>query len=124
MIDLTAEQILREIGEAVGHETDRLASEIFLYVEIQPAVISPSMFMDYGEKVIHHSASERLTFLLYDLWLADPEAKRWAAMKYIVNDGHFEALFTYPNEIDPEEDQDDRRDRIVSERYHNKQIIF
>ena len=61
---------------------------------------------------------------LMDLWdEADPD-KRWAEMEYLVRDGRFTVTYTYPEDIDPEEDEFRRRDRIVARYFGDKPIVY
>ena len=44
-------------------------------------------------------------------------------MQYWIVNGKFTASFTYPEEIDPNENTMDRRERILNERYGNRRIV-
>ncbi len=60
------------------------------------------------------------------MWLwdeAEPD-KHWAEMEYLIHDGRFTVIYTYPEEIDPEEDPFDRRDRIVARYFGDKPILY
>ena len=61
---------------------------------------------------------------LLDLWEAQDSDKRWTEIEYVVRGDKFHASFTYPDEIDPEEDPFDRRDRIVAKHFGKKPIVY
>jgi hypothetical protein len=61
---------------------------------------------------------------LLDLWEAQDSDDRWAEIEYVVRDGRFEATYTYPDAIDPEEDPMERRDQSVRRHFGEKPIIY
>ncbi|UZK66325.1 hypothetical protein [Sphingomonas sp. M1-B02] len=54
---------------------------------------------------------------LLDLWEAQDSDDRWEEVEYVLRYGKFNASFTYPDEIDREEDSFDRRDRVVQRHF-------
>lgn len=45
-------------------------------------------------------------------------------MEYLVRDGKLEVAYTYPDEIDPEEDVVERRARVVRRYFGEKPIVY
>lgn len=57
-------------------------------------------------------------------WDAEDGDERWAEMHYTVVDGRFKAKMIYPEQIDPQEDDLERRARIVREKFGDKPIDY
>ena len=64
-----------------------------------------------------------LDYVLLELWEAEVPDKRWASMQYRIEDGTFEASFTY-EPLDSAESMLERRERILQQRYGNKRIDY
>ena len=45
-------------------------------------------------------------------------------MEYLIRGGRFTVTYTYPDEIDPEEDPFVRRDRVVARYFGDKPIVY
>ena len=61
---------------------------------------------------------------MLSLWNAQTTEPRWAEIEYVIREGRFDASFTYPDEIDPEEDEFVRRDRVVARHFGEKPIQY
>lgn len=124
MANLENGPILARIGEIlydlVGGEPDGL----FIYAEVKRGWIFPSAFKDYGDRVKYLVHGHELTDKIYEAWLSEEPDKRWRTMKYSVVDGRFLAEFQYPGEIDEAETPEDRRERVLQERYGNKLVVY
>jgi hypothetical protein len=109
-----------ELADIVGGEPDG----VYLYVEAGPGWIGPSLFKDEGDVVRYYRGSARLSELLLDFWNVEEPEKRWAVMEYGIRGTKFDAAFQFPEEIDPEETEMDRRPRALQRRYGDKPVIF
>jgi hypothetical protein len=83
-----------------------------------------NIFKDLGDHLVYRSPSDDLSRKLLDLWYEEEPEKRWATMQYTIFGGKFQVSFVFSDEIDPDEDSVDRRERIVAERYGNKRIDY
>jgi hypothetical protein len=117
--------ILARIGEILSRDTIYPLENTLLYAEVEPGVVSQSIFKDGGANIIYRwILSPTLTDALMDLWEVEDSKKRWAEMEYVIHDGTFHAHFTYPDEIDKKEDHFERRDRIVKRHFGDRPIVY
>ena len=118
------ERILNEIGQILADDKEFPLDGTLLYAEVAPSMVNPSIFKDLGDHVLYTWPSDKLTYPLLDLRQAEAPDKRWTTLEYLIRDGKFDAIFTYPEEIDPEEDPMDRRDRILKKYYGDKPVHY
>lgn len=118
-----AERLL-QLGQLLAEDRDYPLDGTLLYAEVGPNVVSAAVFKDRGDHILYRRDVRRFMYPLLDLWEESDLAKRWAEMEYVVRGGKFDATFTYPEEIDPEEDPFDRRDRIVQRHFGDKPIVY
>lgn len=117
--------ILNNVGNVLAAIADGDPEGVFLYVEIGDGWISPNIFKDEGELVRWLDPSDdELTDLLYQAWRLQPEGKRWSVMEYDVRDGKFAVSFKYPEEVDVESMDHDRREDALVARYGDKPVIY
>lgn len=119
------ERLLNEIGQLLAEDTDYPLDGTLLYAEVGKGFVSPSIFKDRGDHVLYRSPDlDRLGDALLDLWEAQDSDKRWAEIEYVVRSDKFRAIFTYPDEIDPNEEPRERRRRIVVTHFGKKRIVY
>jgi hypothetical protein len=88
-------------------------------------MISISIFKDRGNHVLYCRPDyDRFQETLFELWELEERDKRWAEIEYVVREGRFDAAFVYSEEIDPEEEPLDRRDRVVNRYFGDKPIVY
>ena len=117
--------LLNEIGQLLAEDTEYPRQDTLLYAKLNKNYVAPSIFKDLGDHILYRDPDlETLGDALLDLWEAEDPDKRWAEIEYVVRDGKFRATFVYADQIDPEEDPFDRRDRIVAKHLGNKQIVY
>ncbi|PZU11610.1 hypothetical protein [Sphingomonas sp.] len=119
------ELLLAFIGEILESDTRYPIENTLLYAEVEPGMVSASVFKDDGTSAVYRWVySDRLIEALQDLWdAADPE-KRWAEMEYVIRNNSFHAHFTFADEIDKDEDEFERRARIVKRYFGDKPIAY
>lgn len=119
------ESLLNEIGQLLAEDKDYPLDGTLLYAELDYNYVRPSIFKDRGGDVLYRDPDlDRLGGALLDLWNATDPANRWTEIEYIVRDGKFLVSFTYADDIDPNEDPLDRRDRIVERHFGSKPIVY
>jgi len=116
--------ILNQIGNELSQDKEYPLNGTFLYAEAASNVVGTSIFKDLGDHLLFRSSTRITDYLILDLWEAAPAGRRWVTMQYWIEDGKFTASFTYPEELDPEETERDRRARILQQRYGNKRIVY
>lgn len=119
------ERLLDEIGSLLAEDTDYPLEGTLLYAVLDRNFVAPSIFKDLGNHVLYRDPDlDRLGSALLRLWEAEDPDKRWAEIEYVVRGRRFEADFTYADEIDPEEEPLDRRDRVVARHFGDKPIVY
>ncbi|OYY71702.1 hypothetical protein [Sphingomonas sp. 28-63-12] len=119
------EKLLNEIGQLLAEDIEFPINNTLLYAELDYGMVSPSIFKDIGNQILYRIPDlDAFSEVLLDLWDEQPEGRRWAEMEYLVRDGKFDAVFVYPDEIDPDEDPMDRRTRIVRRYFGDKPIVY
>jgi hypothetical protein len=115
--------ILNEVGNILARDTAYPLDGTFLYVEAEWQMVGMSIFKDVGDRLVYRDPMDGLAEILLELWEAAPADKQWSSMQYRINDGRFEASFTY-EPLDPEVSSIDRREVILCQRYGNKRIDY
>jgi hypothetical protein len=123
-MDLKMADILATLGQNIAEIIDGDPEGAYLYVESTAGSCEPAIFMDVGENIVYFDADDDLFSKLFGLWNAAPRRKKWAVLEYDVKDGQFNAHFTYPDGIVPEETSHDRRERALRKRYGDKTVIY
>lgn len=117
--------LLSKIGGVLADIADDDPEGIFLYVEVGEGWISPNVFKEEDNSVRWLTPrNEELTDLLFDAWYLEPKGKRWSVMEYDIRDGKFEVSFKYPEEVDVESMDHDRREDALVARYGDKPVIY
>lgn len=109
-----------ELAQVVGGDPDG----VYLYVEAGEGWIGPSVFKDEGNSVRYFEGSLELSELLLALRNAEDPEKRWAVMEYEIKGTKFDAQFKFPEEVDVEDFDEDRREIALKKRYGNKPVIY
>ena len=119
------EQRLNEIGQLLAEDTEYPLDGTLLYAIVDRTMVGPSIFKDRGSHILYRWPDlNRLSRALLDLWNVERPDKPWAEIEYVIRNGRFDVSFTYPEELDPNEDPGDRRDRIVKKHFGEKPIIY
>ncbi len=117
--------MLLEIGQLLAEDREYPLDGTLLYAVLDHNMVGPSIFKDRGKDVLYRWPDLRdLGDALLDLWEAQETDDRWSEMEYVVRDGKFEVTYTYPDEIDPNEEPMERRRRIVSRHFGDKPIVY
>lgn len=118
------EELLAGIGQTLASDPDHSSYPMLLFAEVGRMVVSAALFKDIGEKILY--SDEIIDVLgdsLLDLWEAQ-EGGSWKEMEYVLRDGEFTVHYTYPDEIDEEEDPFERRNRVVAKHFGDKPIVY
>jgi hypothetical protein len=117
--------LLSLISEILSHDTKYRLDNTLLYAKVGPGTVSASVFKDDGFNAVYRWVySDRLIETLQDLWEAADSEKRWSEMEYVIRNNKFHAHFAYPEEIDKDEDEFERRARIVKRHFGDKPIAY
>lgn len=121
----TSEKILNQLGNLLAQDNEYPLDETLLYAEVEGRYVAPSIFKGRGNSIVYRRPDlDTICDPLTALWEAAPPDKRWAEIEYLIRDGRFTATYTYPDEIDPDEEPLDRRRRIVARHFGDKPIVY
>jgi hypothetical protein len=115
--------LLNEVGNLLAQDTAYPLEGTFLYVEAERRMVDTSIFKDLGDSLLYRDPTDELIDVLFELWETEIPDKRWSTMQYRIDGGKFEASFTH-EPLDPEVSTQDRRERILQQRYGNKRIVY
>lgn len=119
------ERLLKSIGSLLAEDTEYPLDGTLLYAAVGNNSVRPSIFKDGGDQVIYRSPDlDSIAPALLDLWEAENPDERWAEIEYFVRDGVFEAAYTYADEIDPDEDWNEQRKRVLERYYGRRPIVY
>lgn len=117
--------LLNEIGGALAEIADGDPEGVFLYVEIGKGWIQPSAYKEESGAVHWlECAGSPLLDLIEQGWRSEPEERRWSVMEYSIKDSKFAAVFKYPDEVNVESFDEDRREKVLRARYGDKPVIY
>ncbi|MGR6327555.1 hypothetical protein ACU5AX_00655 [Sphingomonas sp. XXL09] len=119
------DRLLGEIGQLLAEDTAYPLDGTLLYACVRPSMVSPAIFKNRANSIVYRGPDvDRWFHLLLDLLEAEEPKCRWAEIEYLIAGDTFEVAYTYPDEIDPDEDTFERRDRIVRKYFGDKPIVY
>ncbi len=116
--------ILNDIAQEIAEMLGGLPDNAFLYAEVDDEGREASVFTEDDGGIFCYKPSGEMFELVGELWEAADDDKKWAAVEYDVANGKFEANFIFPEQIDPDEISDDRRERALRKRYSDRTITY
>jgi hypothetical protein len=120
-----SERLLNEIGQILAEDREYPADGTLLYARVDTNWVAPSIFKPRGNHILYRWPDlDRISGPLLDLWEEQEPQRRWAEIEYVIHNGKFAATFSYPDDIDSEEEPLDRRDRIVKRHFGDKPIVY
>lgn len=96
----------------------------FLYGQAGPGWVEVALFKDLGDRVVYREGSEDIFMIVLEAWEAEDADKKWAVMQMVLADGKFQADFLFEDDLDPDETEHDRRERILVARYGDKPVDY
>lgn len=125
MANNETERLLSEIAQLLAEDREYPLDGTLLYAQLDHNVVGESIFKELGNQVLYRwPVIEGLPYALLDLWEAQEGDDRWAEMEYVVQGGRFDVAYIYPDEIDPNEDVGERRERAVRRHFGEKPIVY
>ena len=113
-------EIGAELAQIVGGDPDG----VYLYAEAGEGWDGYSVYRNEGNEVRYFEPGPELGDLIYEAWLIEEPGKRWAVMEYEINGTKFDVHFRFPDEVDVESFDEDRREIALRKRYGDKPIIY
>ena len=120
-----SEHLLNEIGQLLMADGEYPLEPTLLYAQLDNNMIGESIFKELGNQFLYRwPLNERLPYALLQLWELQEGNDRWTELAYVLRDGLFEVVYIYPDEIDPEEDILERRERSLLRHLGKKPVIY
>ena len=118
--------LLSSIGEHVASVLEGDPNGIYLYVEVGDRRMSVNVFRDEGDVLRNYPSDRQLTDLLWELWRLESRSpkQRWCVMEYEIRNGKFDAQFSYPDQVDVESRDVDRREIALKKRFGDKPVVY
>ncbi|WP_375186989.1 hypothetical protein [Sphingobium yanoikuyae] len=119
--------LMNEIGQELAETVGGDPNGVFLYVEIGEGWVDISIFKDEG-KIVRWYDSQRtnLADLLWEAWYLEPDDPnmRWSVLEYEVRDRKFHVSLKYPEEVNVEIVDDERRETVLRARFGDKPVVY
>ena len=119
--------LMNEIGLELADLVGGDPNGVFLYVEIGDGWVSPSVFKDEGDLVRYHNPrGTDLSDMLWEAWYLEPDApnRRWSVLEYEIRGGKFRVSLKYPEEVNVEIFDDERRESALRARFGDKPVVY
>lgn len=117
-------EILNALGQHIFEIIGQNPDGSFLYAEVDEGAYEVAIFHDEGEQVVYYDPDSDLFDEVINLWETALDHEKWTVLEYDVRDGRFNSSYTYADQLDPDEDSDERRDRLVRARFGDKPVIY
>ena len=123
-------QLFQDIGQVALDEAEELAGKLLVYAEVEDGVISPSLFFVNKNGVLRFKfCSESMKYLIYSLWerwqeQEPPNNCEWRVMCYVIEGGKFEVAFTYPDQLNEDEDDFDRSEQAIKYYFNDLKVDY
>lgn len=109
-----------EAAAIVGGDPDG----VYIYVEVGDRWIGPSLFKDEGDVIRYYDPTSDLSDLIMEAWEAEDPDKRWSVMEYEIRGTTFDVQFRFPDEVDVESFEVDRREETLKRRYGERPVVY
>lgn len=119
------DRLFGEIGQLLAEDTAYPLDDTLLYARLDTNYVAPSIFKNRGGTIVYRRPDlDRLGDALLDLWDAETPENRWAEIEYLIRGDTFQVTYTYADDIDPNEDTFERRDRIVKRHFGDNPVVY
>lgn len=119
------DRLLGKIGQLLAEDTAYPLDGTLLYARVRSTMVAPSIFKNQGNNIVYRRPDlDQLCPALIELLEAEEPKNRWAEIEYLISGNTFEVTYAYDDEIDPDEDTFERRDRIVKRHFGDKPIVY
>lgn len=118
---------MNEIGLELTDLVGGNSNGVFLYVEIGEGWVSPSVFKDEGDVVRYYNPrGTNLSDMLWEAWHLEPDEPnmRWSVLEYAIKGKTFEVSMKYPEEVNVDEIDSERRQSAVRARFGDKPVVY
>lgn len=107
--------LYRRIGDIIASTSQDPRRRIFYYLTMGEGTMGQTLAEDRGDHIFYWQAPDALIEASQALWDAQEGPEKWREMSYVMEGGKFQATLYYADDLDPEESEYDRADRIAIE---------
>jgi hypothetical protein len=116
--------LLNALGQSVAEILGEVPEAALLYAEVGDGWQEAGIFKEMAGHVLYKHPDTDLCDDIGRIWEQDDTEQRWIVMLYRIQDGKFSTEFIYPDDLDPDEDTLERRQRILIELYGDKPVDY
>ena len=124
----TIEEFYQTIGEAALDMADDLSGKLLIYAEVEDGTSSCALFYETEAGIVRYRRCSELLWELIDSfwesWQEDPRNHEWRVMCYVIEGGKFRIDYTYPDQIDEDESESDRRPSAITKHFADKKVDY
>ena len=123
------ENLFREMASEVLECVKDMNGKLLFAADVKEGVVSSALVYEKSAEKFptFKFASSLLNDLAYELWekwREDPKNAGWQGLEFVVLNGDFHFVFTYPDQLVADEDFDDRRESIFERHFGKKKIDY
>jgi hypothetical protein len=100
------------MAQIIVDDLGEIPNGLVMYAEIAGRRIDCVIYRDAGDKIVHRPCPAPLLSKIRLARRMQEADKRWCGIRYDIENDHFSAKMTYPEEIRAHETFDDRRTRL------------
>jgi len=128
-MNATIEALYQRIGQEALAAANDCAGKLMVYAEVQDGVVAADM-------VYSRASSDSLRFrfcrspikdtvyALWQRWREQPGNTAWWGMSFVMDNGRFKIHFTYPDQIDENQDVGDRRSVAIRQYFGDSEVDY
>jgi hypothetical protein len=123
------EDLYQKIGAEVLSSIEDLNGKALIYAEVEDGALSDGILYEKGmnRTPTFKFCSAELSELIYSLWeewKKNAKNKEWKGIAYLIEDGDFTLDFTYPDQMQSDEDMPERRPRVFKKYFGDVEIDY
>lgn len=116
--------LLDEIHRLLVADRRHLPYHTLLIAQVGESWVSPAIFKNRGTRIVYRVPTRALNDVLLDLWEVANEGEQWAEIEFYIYTHRYCVAFTWPDAINPDDDEFDRRDSIVRRYFGDLPIVY
>lgn len=120
---------LGDLGEEISRTIPPGARKILLYAEVEDGSYSADFIYrtEQGDEVRHRHALPNVRDAVYAFWCVgsgELKPRSWAVMRYVLENGAFTVSFDYPEQLNDDESEVERRQRAIEQVFPGAKVNY
>lgn len=114
------------IGDLLTAVLPSAFRKALLYAEVEDGVVGTSLFHeDHDGRVFYSPTPPQIVKAIYAFWIDwKGNNNPWRTFAYLLEGGRFRTELKYPDQIPEDEEEWERRPRILREHFAGKEVIY